>query len=202
MLAIGLAVGAAIGAGGMYLALEPPWRAAPAAAVSAPDAGAEVATPEKPRKKKRRRPGPGGSTTEEFVDEGPEPIVLGPADRVMSWKGDPVERLTAALDMTTTDEARSLSGTEIAATIDADGGALQRCVVDAVGAAPYAGEVTVKMLVDADGRVTRTRVHAPAFMHDAGLLACLRGAVKKMRYPAVGGSTVVTVPFPITPAAN
>lgn len=183
----------------MYLALEQPWRSEPATVAQAADAGAEEAKPAAAKKKrKRRRVTGGGEVVEELVDE-PEPIVLSAADRAMTWKGDSVERLTAALDMTTTDEARSLSGDEIAATIDADGAGLQRCVVDAVGAAPYAGEVTVKMLVDADGRVTRTRVHAPAFMHEAGLLACMRGAAKRMRYPAVGGSTVVTIPFPIGP---
>jgi hypothetical protein len=117
----------------------------------------------------------------------------------MSWKGDPVERPPATMDLSdpSGDEARALSNGEIQATIQADGGGLERCVVDAVGSAPFSGEVTIKMLVDGDGRTTKTRVHAPAFMHAAGLLSCARGAARQMGYPAVGGYTVVTIPFPI-----
>ena len=180
----------------MYLALEQPWRG-PAAAVEEPvDAGPEVAEPAKGKKKKRKKRS-GGRTTEVPVDD---TIVLSAADQKMSWRGDSVERPPATMDMSDPggDEARALSNGEIQATISSDGGGLERCVVDAVGSAPYSGEVTIKMLVDGDGRVTKTRVHAPAFMHEAGLLGCARGAARRMGYPAVGGYTVVTIPFPIS----
>jgi hypothetical protein len=200
ILAIGVGIGLVVGAGGMYLALEQPWRsAAPAVSEAPADAGPAVAEPTKGKKKKRRRSGGGGGggVTEVPVDD---TIVLTPADTKMSWRGDAVERPPATMDMTDPagDEARALSNGEIQATISNDGGALERCVVDAVGSAPYSGEVTIKMLVDGDGRATKTRVHAPAFMHEAGLLSCARGAARQMGYPAVGGFTVVTIPFPIS----
>lgn len=182
----------------MYLALERPWRSGASAAVEAPpDAGPAVAEPAKKKKKRRRGGGGGGGVTEVPVDD---TIVLSPADLKMSWKGDAVERPPATMDMSDPagDEARALSNGEIQATIGADGGALERCVVDAVGAAPFSGEVTIKMLVDGQGRATKTRVHAPAFMHAAGLLSCARSAARQMGYPAVGGYTVVTIPFPIS----
>jgi hypothetical protein len=199
ILAIGVGIGLAVGAGGMYLALERPWRSSgPAVAEAPPDAGPAAAEPAKGKKKRKRRGGGGGGgVTEVQVDD---TIVLTPADTKMSWRGDAVERPPATMDMSDPagDEARALSNGEIQATISNDGGGLERCVVDAVGSAPYSGEVTIKMLVDGEGRTTKTRVHAPAFMHEAGLLACARSAARQMGYPAVGGYTVVTIPFPIS----
>lgn len=185
----------------MYLALEQPWRSSGEARAEVPvDAGTVAAEPAKGKKKKRRRGGGGGGGgggTEIPVDD---TIVLTAADTKMSWKGDAVDRPPATMDMTDPagDEARALSNGEIQSTISNDGGGLERCVIDAVGSAPYSGEVTIKMLVDGEGRTTRTRVHAPAFMHEAGLLSCARSAARQMGYPAVGGYTVVTIPFPIS----
>jgi len=194
MLAIGLCAGAVVGAAGMYLALEQPWRSTPRAAAAPADAGVTVATSEKPKRKRTRRRG--GDPGAPAIDEAP-PIVLSVADRQLSWRGDSVERPPAAVDLGTDGEARALSGAEIQMTIDRDGSAVQRCVIDAVGNAPYAGEVTVMMLVDGEGRVQKVRVRAPAFMHAKNLLGCVRGAARRMRYPAVGGWTVVTLPMPI-----
>lgn len=181
----------------MYLALERPWASGEAVAEVPPDAGPAVAEPAAKGKKKRARRKKSGGPTEQRFEPDPE-IVLTPGDLAMTWRGDKVERPPAQLDMASGGEARSLDQGEINATIASDGGGLQDCVVEAVGAAPYSGEVTVKMLVDGDGDVTKLRVHAPAFMHAENLLGCARGAARRMRYPAVGGYTVVTIPFPIS----
>jgi len=199
MLSVGLIAGLVVGAAGMYLALEQPWRSSgPARAEGAVDAGVEVATPGKGGKKKRprRRGGATGNTGAPSIDE-PPPMMLSPADLAMKWKGDVVERPAAAVDMSAEGESRSLSAGEIQAAIDAGGEGLQRCVIDAVGTAPFSGEVTVVMLVDGGGRVDKVRVRAPAFMQEKNLLGCVRGATRSMRYAAVGGWTVVTIPFPI-----
>jgi hypothetical protein len=202
MLSVGLVVGLVVGAGGMYLALEQPWRSSGAAkAEVTPDAGPEVATTGKGKKKKpRRRTGGGGGGVGDVgagdVAE-PPPIVLSAADVAMKWKGDVVERPAATLDLGGEGESRSLSAGEIQEALDASGAGLQQCVIDAVGAAPFSGEVTVVMLVDGSGRADKVRVRAPAFMHEKNVLGCVRKASARMRYAAVGGWTVVTVPFPI-----
>lgn len=186
----------------MYLALERPWAGgasaeAPEDAGVADDAGVAKA-PGKKKGKPRRKKGGGGAVVADPEEQGAAPITLSEADRKMSWKGDAVERPPTSLDMTEGGaEARALDDREINATIDADGGGLLRCIEQALGGAPFTGTVTVKMLVDGAGKATRARVHAPAFMHAAGLSGCIKGAARRMGFPAVGGSTVVTVPFPI-----
>jgi hypothetical protein len=194
--AIGLGLGLGLGAGGTYLALERPWRqGATAGAAAPPDAAPAVAEPTPPGRPSRRPRGARRGAPGEVAEAAPR--ALSAADRVTRWRGDAVALPPATIDLGGDGAARSLSRAEIQATIDADGAELQRCVIDAVGHAPYAGEVIVEMLVGGDGQATRTRVHAAAFLHDRGLVACARGAVRRLRFPAVGGATVVTIPFPI-----
>jgi hypothetical protein len=183
MLGIGLAIGLAAGAGGMYLALERPWRTAARAPEAGLDAGPAVADKPKPKKKRGR----GGG-------DAPE----GAPDTRMQWKGDNVEKPPASVDMAESGESRSLDGGEIQGAIDDGGSALAGCVADAVGMVPWSGDITLKLLVAGDGRVAKTRVRGPAFAHDKGLLGCMRQGAARLRFPAVGGWTVVTVPFPVT----
>jgi hypothetical protein len=181
MLGIGLAIGLAVGAGGMYLATR--HRSAPAPDATAPpvsDAGVETA--KKTRKHKPAAPAP----------------APGELDLRMQWKGDAVERPPASVDMSADGDARSLDGGEIQAAIDDGGGALTDCVGRAVGDSAWSGDVTLKLLVDGGGKVAKSRVHAPAFTFDRGLLACMRQGAARLRFAAVGGWTVVTVPFPVT----
>jgi hypothetical protein len=180
----------------MYLALERPWRSAAGApeVISDAGAGADPAVASKAKKKRRPRRGGGGSSP---VDS-EEAATLTEADRRMVWKGDAVERPPASVDMSADGEARSLDGGEIQGAIDTGGDALRDCVARGVGAASWNGDVTVKLLVDGDGKVVKSRVHAPAFTFDHGLLGCMRQGAARLRFPAVGGWTVVTVPFPVT----
>lgn len=181
----------------MYLALERPWRGGAAVATidaGGPDAGAAVA--QKKGKKKRRTKGGGGGGTRVEADPTAPPLTA--ADQKMSWKGDSMERGATSMDLGDGgDEGRALSGGEIQETIDRDGGGLERCVIAALGGAVWTGEVTVQVMVDGNGRATKTRVRAPAFMHGHDLLRCVRGAAKGLDFPSTGGTTVVTVPLPI-----
>lgn len=185
----------------MYLALEQPWRAGPAVATidaGAPDGGAP-AVAKKQGKKKRRgggsKAGGGGGGTEVEADP---TVVLTAVDKKLAWKGDSMQRPAAELDLGEDgEEARALSGGEIQATIDRDGGGLERCVEDALGGAVWSGEITVQLLVDGNGRATKTRARAPAFMHGHDLLSCVRSAGKRLGFPSTGGYTVVTIPMPI-----
>lgn len=181
----------------MYLALRPPWRAA------APTAGPVAAVPvdagilDAPAKKRGRRGGAsrrGAATVEREVDDA---VVLTDADRKVEWRGDAVALPPAVLDLTRDDTARPLDDGEIQAGVDAGAGALVACITDAVGAAPLAADVTVQMLVGGDGRVSKLRARAPVYLHEHGLVACLRRAARGLRFAATGAPTVVTTPFDV-----
>ncbi len=186
----------------MYLALTRPW-AGGGDELAELDAGigddaAVAKAPGKKKGKARRRKGGGGAVVADPEEQGAQPITLSEADKKMSWRGDAVERPPANLDLTAGGaEARALDDHEINGAIDRDGGGLLRCIEQALGGAPFTGTVTVKMLVDGAGKAGKARVHAPAFMHARGLASCVKGAARRMGYPSVGGSTVVTIPFPI-----
>jgi hypothetical protein len=54
--------------------------------------------------------------------------------------------------------------------------------------------ITVKLLVDGRGRVSRTRIQAPHYLFEHGLLGCTQRALGRVHFPAVGGATIVTLP--------
>ncbi|HUQ03006.1 MAG TPA: hypothetical protein VM261_10945 [Kofleriaceae bacterium] len=196
---LGLAIGLALGAVGMYLVLEPPWRGGGSANEASVQVGG-TADAGVPAKKKGRRKaqvggtGGGGGAQEPFeVDEA---IVLTDADRRMEWKGDAVALPPRTLDMTGAgDDGRPLDDGEINSGIAGGSGPVIGCIKDATAGAAIAAEVTVQMLVGADGRVSKVRVRAPAWLHDHGLLACARRAVRSMPFPATGAATIVTAPY-------
>ncbi len=184
---LGLILGAGLGAGGVYAALERPWRSSGESASQAADAG--PSTPAKSRHKKRRHRKRHASS-----DDGPP--VLTDADRKMAWKGDAVSMPARTMDMSGGGGGgRSLSPAEINGTIASDSDRVVGCIADATGEAPLAAQVTLKMLVDGDGRVRKLRMRAPQYLFDQGAYGCVRGAAMKMRFPAAGDYTVVTAPF-------
>lgn len=184
-LLVGLLVGAGLGAGGMWLYRRP---AAPVAVV-APAAAPERPSAPTPHTRRRGTRAPAGAATDET-------IVLSAADQQTTTAGDAL-RAETTLDMSQT-EARDLSSDEIDATVGRRSEAIIGCLRDARGNAPLSGRVVVGMVVDASGRVTKTRVEAPAYLVHHGLYDCARRAVADLRFPAVGRSTVVSVPFTIS----
>lgn len=194
---IGLVIGVAVGAGAMYLVLRPPWgprfatvaSSGPPVVVVASDAG--VAKP-KPKQRRSRSP----SATPAAGDPEPEEIaapVLTAADRALEWRGEDVALPAQTLDMASGD-ARRLDDSEIRATLDRQGGAVKDCVVQGASATDLRATITVKLLVDGRGRVTRSRVHAPHYLFEHGLLGCAQRALGRLSFPATGGATVVTLP--------
>src|SRR5262249_12772791 len=155
------------------------------AARTTPDGPAPPTT--RPRRHVSRTPA--GAPTEET-------ITLSAADQQMTSAGDAL-RAETTLDMSQT-EARDLTSDEIDGTVGRRSDAIIACLRDARGAAPLSGRVVVGMVVDASGRVTKTRVEAPAYLVHHGLYDCTRRAVADLRFPAVGRSTVVSVPFTIS----
>lgn len=196
---LGLAIGLALGAVGMYLALEPPWRGGSDAAEASvsvgdtADAGVSATGKKKGRRKARRGGGASGGEEPFEVDEA---IVLTDADRRMEWKGDTVALPPRTLDMAGGDDGgRPLDDGEIQRGIAGGSGPVIGCIKDATAGAAISAEVTLQMLVGADGHATKVRVRAPAWLHDHGLLACARRAARAMSFPATGAPTIVTAPY-------
>ncbi len=173
------------------------------------DAGS-AAKPKKKRPSRHRPSGngpvvPGGNDDEQWANqgdseetEGPPVVQLSAADKAMEWRGDDVSPPPRKLDMS--NDARPLDDREIQSTISSQSGAAQSCVVQAASAvnAAMTGVITVKMVVEADGRVSRSKVQAPHYLFEHGLLNCLKGAVGRMKFPAAGMPTLVTLPINLT----
>lgn len=216
-LGLGLVIGGAVGAAGMYLALRPPWaghatQPSDAAVIALAPADAAVKKPVK--KRVHRRPaagggaggGPtvaGGSDDEAWANQGdsveetgPQVIHLSDADRALEWRGDDVSPPPRKIDMSS--DARPLDDAEIRSTIASQSGAVQSCVVQAATNADVRGTITVKMVVDASGRVTRSKLQAPRYLFEHGLLACVKGALGHVKFPATGMPTLVTMPVNLT----
>jgi hypothetical protein len=204
---VGLVIGVAIGAGAMYLVLRPPWAGRGAVSVDAgviaaapPDAGSA-----KPKKKPRHggggvhAPHPGSADSggsDGGGDDETEPAapVLTAADRALEWRGDEVSQPAQNINMGGGNDARALEQSEIDGTISGQADGVRDCVVQGAMGTDLRATITVKMLVDGSGRVTKSRVQAPHYLQDKGLLPCVKRALGGMHFPAVGGTTVVTLP--------
>jgi len=183
----------------MYLVLRPPWEhrvttvasEGPPVVIVPGDAG--VPKPKKPRK----RPRPAGSPTapagEGDVEEAAPPPLTA-VDRALEWRGDDVALPARTIDMAGGGEARGLDDGEINQVINSQAGGVKDCVVQAALDTDLRATITVKMLVDGRGRVTRSRIQAPHYLFDHGLLGCTQRALGRVHFPAVGGATIVTLP--------
>jgi hypothetical protein len=212
-LGLGLVIGAVIGAGAMYLVLRPPWgggASAPRDAGTIASAPTDAAPPKKPKKRVHRRL-PGGGTQsaggdsddqawrdqgDTVEDTGPAPVQLSAADRSLEWRGDDVSPPPRKLDMS--NEARSLDDGEIRSVISSQSGPAQHCVVQAAANAELKATITVKMVVDGQGHVQRSKLQAPHWLFEHGLLGCIKPALADMKFPATGLPTLVTMPINLT----
>ncbi len=68
-------------------------------------------------------------------------------------------------------------------------------MVTAAAGTELRATVTLRMLVDGKGNVTRHRVQAPQYLFEHGMSACVERAVSRLRFPATGAFTLVTAPF-------
>jgi hypothetical protein len=208
---MGLVIGLIVGAGGMYLALRPPW----AGQGTAPSNGSAVvaeapgdAGVAKTKKKKGRRwtggggghPGPGGED-EDWANSGggdetepPKLVQLSAADRAMEWRGDDTSPPKQKLDMGNGAESRALDNGEVQDGLSSISGGVQNCVMQAATNTDLSGTISVKMVVEGTGKVSRSRVQAPRYMFNQGLLACVKGALARAHFTATGAPTLVTLP--------
>jgi hypothetical protein len=203
----------------MYLALRPPW----ASHSTAPsDAGVVAVGPSDAGSGKAKHRGHGGgghhrggggaggaggnlvtgddgswnggddNTVEETE---PQLIKLTPADRVLEWRGDDTTKTKQQIDMSNNAESRALDDGEIQNTISSQSGPTQSCVMQAATNTDLKGTITVRMIVDGGGHPTKVKVQAPHYMFEHGVLPCIQGAVRKIKFPGVGQSTLVTMPI-------
>ena len=100
--------------------------------------------------------------------------------------------------MSSNAEARSLDNGEIASVVSSQSGPVQACFVRAAANTDLSGSMTIKMVVDGNGRVSRSRVQAPRYMFSQGLLGCVQGQLRSWRFPATGAPTLVTLPVTLT----
>jgi hypothetical protein len=194
----------------MYLALRRPWvshSTAPSDAgvvVAQAGSGSGSAKPKK-RGHGHRRSGGGNvvsgedsswtnsdDTTEETE---PQLVKLSSADRALEWRGDDTTKPPQAIDMSGNAESRSLDDGEIRSVIGSQSGPTQGCVMQAATNTDLKGTITVRMIVNGKGTVTKVKVQAPHYMFEHGVLGCIQGAVKRMHFPAVGQYTLVTMPI-------
>lgn len=181
----------------MYLTLRPPWGGGGRAPFDAgvvlvsPDGGA----PDKPNPKRRpgRRAGTVAAPPGEGGDE-TEPIPLTDADRRLEWRGDEVALPTTKLDMRSGAEARPLEDSEINPVISSQTGDVRACVLQGATGTDLRATITIKMLVDGKGHVTKSRMEAPHYLFDHGLLSCAQRALGRMVFPPTHAPTLVTLP--------
>jgi len=199
---LGIVIGLTVGAAGMYLVLRPPWGGptveapvdAGVVSMAPPDAGSA-----KPKKKKKRRPPgtvatPGTPDEEEYYEE-TEPLpVLTDADRRLEWKGDDVTLPATKLDMSGGSEQRKLDDNEINNTIGSQAGGVRDCVIQGATNTDLRATITVKLVVDGSGKVSKSKLQAPHYLFEKGLLNCVQRALGKMKFPATGAPTLVTLP--------
>lgn len=194
---LGLILGMLLGGAGAYAWLELPWRAWLNEDAAAPDAGVAAASAPKPDRERKRRRGrrPRGAADAEIANAGDEIPSLTAADRALVWKGDAVALPPRQIDMTESGDARALDSGEIDQVIRSQSQPMIDCIAEARGQAELDARITLEMLVDGQGRVTKARVRAPAYLFAHGFHACARRAALGLRFPATGAPTVVTVPY-------
>lgn len=147
----------------------------------------------KPKPKRRTRTANAGGEAGDPSPEEIAPLPLTAADRALEWRGDEVALPTQQIDMAGGD-ARSLDDGEIREAISGQAGGVRDCVVQGASGTDLRATITVKLLVDGRGRVTRSRVQAPHYLFEHGLLGCAQRAARGIKFPATGGATVVTIP--------
>ena len=191
----------------MYLALRQPWQAAPEQSAPTPAPVAEPAPAPGKKPGKRRRghrtgdpaPATGDGLAEGAEEPGPEetapPVVLSAAERRVIWRGEAVSLPPASHDFSREDSGRALSDDEIAGVVRAQSRGVIDCMARAAAGTDLRATLTVQLLVDGGGRVTRHRVQAPQALFDRGLSTCVAQALKGWRFPATGAPTLVTAPF-------
>ncbi len=164
------------------------------------DAGAGSGSAKPMKKRVKKHPTSGGTTVasgpDEFEETEPELPPLTEADRRLEWRGDDVTLPATRIDMGAGGDSRPLEDNEINNTINSQSAGVHDCVVNAATGTDLRATITIKLVVDGGGRVTKSKVHAPHYMFEKkGLLGCTQKALRGMKFPATGAATLVTLPI-------
>jgi hypothetical protein len=131
----------------------------------------------------------------------PEPVKLSPSDLRTVAQGDDLSRPDVIkMDLGDTRETRELTQDDIDARFRSEESAILECIVQArPDQETYVpGRVTVKFRIQRAGTVRGVRVEAPAILQKGGLYGCIKKVVGPMRFPASGGSQIVSYPFTLS----
>jgi hypothetical protein len=199
---LGLLVGALIGAGATWAGMARPWKGKGGeAAVAEADAGPSAGKVAKKKKKRGRRgrrgSSSGGETT--FDDEPDEPAapVLSAADKAMVWRGPKITLPRRTIDMAGGDDGRPLDAGEINDVMRSSSQGILDCIESSRAGAVLSATIKLEMLVGGDGGVDKVRFGAPAWFIDHGFGDCASRAARRIRFPATGAATFVSLPFNI-----
>jgi hypothetical protein len=128
----------------------------------------------------------------EFEETEPAPLTAG--DRALEWRGDNVVAPPSRIDLSAGAEARPLEDSEINSTVGSQTGGVRECVVQGATGTDLRATITIKLLVDGNGRVTKSQLRAPRYLFEKGLLGCAQRALGRMKFPSSGAPTMVTFP--------
>jgi len=127
--------------------------------------------------------------------ERPPPLIsLTAADRALEWRGDQTS-ISRKIDMNAPGDARPMEAGEYGPVVSGQTGSVQQCVTSAAANTDLRGTVTVKIVVEGNGKVTRSQLQAPHYMFEKGLLGCAQRALSGLKFPATGAPTLVTFPI-------
>lgn len=104
------------------------------------------------------------------------------------------------LDMANGNNAEELSQEDIDDKFRARQDAVLECI-DKARPDPntfVSGRVNIQFRIQRTGQIRGVRVEAPAVLQQGGLYNCVKDVVTGLRYPASGGSQVVTYPFELS----
>lgn len=178
------------------LRLQPP--------VAAPQVAPLADTPAPKRARRVKRRGRAVATAQgpaqPAAPDIPERKLTAAELRSMS-KGDDLSKPDVLrLDMANGAAAEELSQDEIDDRFRARQDAILDCIdkarPDANTFVP--GRVNIQFRIQRTGQIRGVRVEAPAILQQGGLYGCVKDVVLGLRYPASGGSQVVTYPFELS----
>lgn len=184
----------------MYLVLQRPWeRRVPTTPSDGPPVVIVNRDVNKPVPKKKRRPSTASpraaDATDDAEDPGPPQVVLSAADRALEWRGEATPTPAQSLDMASGGEARRLEDAEITSTFASQGAPVKACVIQGATNTDLRATITLKLIVDGNGKVTRSRMEAPRYLFERGLEACVQRALGRLKFPSTGAPTLVTMPI-------
>jgi hypothetical protein len=188
------------------------WKSAHAPRASGPVASARDAGAPTKKKRKRARGATRVARAGSPVDRAdmtaavdpepePEPVKLSAADLRTVGQGDDLSRPDVIkMDLGDERETRELTQDDIDAKFRGEEGAILECIMSArPDQETYVpGRVTVKFRIQRQGTVRGVRVEAPAILQKGGLYGCIKRVVGGLRFPASGGSQIVSYPFSLS----